>query len=79
MLDVAKLEASEIAVETISNLVTNMKKLVNNPKFSDVIFIVEGKEIHAHRAILVEQSEYFKAMLAGGMIEPQKSKIEIKD
>ena len=42
MLDVAKLEASEIAVETISNLVTNMKKLVNNPKFSDVIFIVEG-------------------------------------
>ena len=56
-----------------------MKKLVNNPKFSDVIFIVENKEIHAHRAILVEQSEYFKAMLTGGMIESQKSRIEIKD
>jgi hypothetical protein len=40
---------------------------------------VEGKEIHAHRAILTEQSEYFKAMLSGNMLESQKSRIEIKD
>lgn len=79
VLDVAKLEASEIASETIQNLVCNMKRLVNNHKFSDVIFVVEGRDIHAHKAILVEQSEYFKAMLSGGMIESQKSKIEIKD
>ena len=30
---------------------------------SDVTFLVEGKEIHANRAILAVRSEYFKVML----------------
>mmetsp|Transcript_28647 Transcript_28647/g.28289 ORF Transcript_28647/g.28289 Transcript_28647/m.28289 type:complete len:255 (+) Transcript_28647:353-1117(+) len=79
VLDVGKLEASEIAGEAVTNLITNMKKLVNNSTFSDVTFIVEGQEIYAHKAILVEQSEHFKAMFCGGMLESQQSRIEIPD
>lgn len=79
VLDVGKLEANEIAGEAVTNLIMNMKKLVNNALFSDISFMVEGQEIYAHKAILVEQSEHFKAMLCGGMLESQMKKIEIND
>jgi hypothetical protein len=35
---------------------SDMEALINNSDFSDVIFIVEGKEIHANRAILAVRS-----------------------
>ena len=35
----------------------------------DVIFIVEGQEVHANRAILAVRSQYFDALLFGGMSE----------
>lgn len=44
--------------------------LINNSKYSDVTFLIEGKEVHANRAILSVRSEYFKVMLySGGMRE----------
>ena len=46
-----------------------MKQLVNNSMLSDVSFIVEGREIFAHKIILVSQSEHFKAMFLSGMRE----------
>lgn len=29
-----------------------MRKIINNPTFSDVVFMVEAKPIYAHKAIL---------------------------
>lgn len=29
-----------------------MRKIINNPTFADVVFLVEGKQIFAHKAIL---------------------------
>jgi hypothetical protein len=37
--------------------------------FSDVIFVVEGERIHAHRAIVISRSPYFHRMFLGGMRE----------
>uniref|UniRef100_A0A7S1Z0K8 BTB domain-containing protein n=5 Tax=Ditylum brightwellii TaxID=49249 RepID=A0A7S1Z0K8_9STRA len=51
-------------------LVQDLQKLINRPELCDVTFLVEGKEIHANRAILAVRSEYFKVMLfSGGMRE----------
>ena len=41
--------------------------MINNPALSDVTFIVEDREIHACKAFLAARSEYFRAMLFGGM------------
>lgn len=52
ILDIGKLEENEINNEAINNLIVNMRKIINNPTFADVMFIVEGKPIYAHKAIL---------------------------
>jgi hypothetical protein len=51
-LDIGKLEENEINNEAVNSLITNMRKIINNSNFSDIVFIVEGKPIYAHKAIL---------------------------
>lgn len=51
-------------------LVSDFRRLINNPELADVRFNVEDKEVYAHRAVLAVRSEYFRVMLAtGGMRE----------
>jgi len=52
-----------------SNLVTELRKLVNNPMFADVTFLVEGERVYATRAHLAARSEHFRALFYGGMRE----------
>ena len=50
-------------------LVSDFQRLINNPELADVQFLVEGKIVHAHKAVLSIRSEYFRVMLCGGMRE----------
>jgi len=50
-------------------LVNDFCKLINNPELADVHFKVEGQDAYAHKAILAIRSEYFRALLCGGMRE----------
>lgn len=50
-----------------------------NGRRTDIIFLVEGKEIHAHKTILSITSDYFDSLFHSGMSESKKEKIEIKD
>lgn len=45
--------------------------------YSDVTFIVEGQRRPAHKVILAARSEYFRAMLYGGMAEANQSEIHL--
>ena len=59
----------------------DLRTLVNNPSFSDVTFTVEGKNVHAHRAILMARSDYFRAMFCDGLKEsksPHNQPIALK-
>lgn len=62
-------------------LVADLGSLVNNQAFfSDVTFIVEGRKIYAHRAILaVRNEDFFRAMLMGPLRESTESTITIPD
>ena len=50
-------------------LVSDFGRLINNPELADVRFVVEGKDVFAHRAVLACRSEYFRVLLTGGMRE----------
>lgn len=65
-------------VSVSSSFVNEMKKLVNNEEFSDVIFQVEDQPIYAHRAVLVQRSAHFSAMFRSGMREATERKVVIQ-
>jgi hypothetical protein len=52
-----------------SNLVDDLRKLINNPAFSDVTFLIENQPVYATRAHLAARSEHFRALFYGGMRE----------
>lgn len=57
-----------------AKLVSDFRRLINNPDLADVRFIVEDKDVYAHRAVLACRSEYFRVMLlTGGMREARAS------
>lgn len=55
--------------------------LFNQSDYSDIELIVESEQFYAHRIILAARSEYFRALLYGGLRESQQDnhKIEIKE
>lgn len=42
-------------------------------------FVVEEREIHAHRCVLVARSEYFAGMLCGQALEASLDRITLND
>ncbi len=65
MNDMYKCRLQPICVPR-SSLSDDFRRLINDSSTSDVCFLVEGKEVYAHRAILAVRSEYFQAMLFNG-------------
>jgi len=61
-----------------STLVNDMLTFVNHEALSDITFIVEGRELFAHRIMLL-RSPYFRAMLTGCMMESNLSTIHIEE
>ncbi|XP_066268242.1 kelch-like protein 20 isoform X6 [Branchiostoma lanceolatum] len=43
----------------------------------DVVLTVSGRSIPAHRGVLAEQSEYFRAMFSSGMLETTQLHVEV--
>lgn len=50
-------------MEHTCDLAERIGDLLLNEKYSDVVFIVDGEQLPAHRAILATSSEYFKYKL----------------
>lgn len=55
-----------------------MAQLCLNDDYSDVAFIVENQRLPAHRVMLAARSEYFRALLYGGLSESTQSEIHLK-
>ena len=54
-----------------------MAQLCLNSDYSDVTFLVENQRLPAHRVILAARSEYFRALLYGGLSESTQSEIRL--
>ena len=66
-------------VQHIHYLSDHIGALFLNDEYSDVALIVEGQCFRAHRVILAARSEYFRALLFGGMKESRLEDIELRD
>ena len=59
-----------------STLISDLHSFVNNHELSDIMFIVEGEKVYAHKFMLV-RSSYFRAMFLGDMKEAKQSTITL--
>ncbi len=80
-----KCEADEEIVDKIDSGVTfhQYQMLLPNGELagdhSDVRFVIEGRELQAHRAILSVRSEYFRALFKRSTWAPEQGPFVIKD
>nr|CAH0111776.1 unnamed protein product [Daphnia galeata] len=65
-------------VDHVRSLSDNFCALLSSDNYQDITLIVENQRIPAHKIILASRSEYFRALLFGGLLESQKSEIELK-
>ena len=68
-----------LQVQHIHFLSEHIGALFLNDEYSDVTLIVENNRFNAHRVILAARSDYFRALLYGGLKESQLNEIELKD
>lgn len=68
-------------VDHVSSLSENLGELVDSADYSDITLIVEDDKFQSHKVILAARSDYFRALLFGGMREsqPGTTEIELKD
>lgn len=62
-----------------SSFMSDMYRLINNPDHSDITFVVEGRPVYAHKAILSIRCDHFRAMFASGMKESRDAEIVLHD
>ena len=53
----------------------DLKEMVNDEEYSDVTFVVEGRQVHALRAVLAKRCEHFAAMFRSGMRECEEGAV----
>jgi len=56
-----------------------LDNLVDNKKFSDITFVVQGQRISAHRNILFAKSEFFASMFNSNVSEESALEITIPE
>uniref|UniRef100_A0A1Q3FF41 BTB/POZ domain-containing protein 9 n=1 Tax=Culex tarsalis TaxID=7177 RepID=A0A1Q3FF41_CULTA len=65
-------------IELTGRFSEQMAQLCMSYDYSDVTFIVEDEKLPAHRVILAARSEYFRALLYGGLSESSQHEIRLK-
>ncbi|KAF6778611.1 hypothetical protein AHF37_01952 [Paragonimus kellicotti] len=66
-------------IDHSADIAFSISGLYGNDQFSDVTLVVQGVQFKAHRIILAARSEYFRALLYGGLAESSRSIIHLND
>jgi len=62
-------DATSVTLRGPDSVCSDLKGLLNDESYADVIFVVDGEELRAHVAILAARCEYFRDMFRSGMAE----------
>lgn len=57
----------------------DFKSILNNGNFSDMTFVISGKELRAHKAFIGARSPVFAAMFSNECKESKENKVIISD
>ena len=57
-----------------STILADISAFVDNESLSDITFLIEGVQVHAHRLMLM-RCAYFRAMLEGGFKESTEQRV----
>jgi len=63
----------------LRKLSDDLLTILINEKDFDITFVVDGKDVGAHRTILSARSDYFESMFRSGMMETNSDRVMIKD
>jgi len=66
-------------VDDIPQLSQHIGRLYVSEEYSDMVLIVEGQRVPVHKVILAARSEYFRALLFGGLRESSQEEVELVD
>lgn len=66
-------------VHQVQDLSDQLAKLCLSDDYSDITLVVGSQRLPAHKVILAARSEYFRALLFGGMKESSQQEIELMD
>ncbi|XP_048507554.1 BTB/POZ domain-containing protein 9 isoform X2 [Athalia rosae] len=72
------LSPSSGEIEHIHSLSEDIGALYLSDDYSDVTLIVAGQRFNGHKVILAARSQYFRALLYGGLKESNQQEIELK-
>ncbi|EDW37022.1 GL25742 [Drosophila persimilis] len=64
-------------IDEIDSFVADMASLCMNEPYSDVEFLVEDQRLPGHRLVLATRSEYFRALLYGGLAESNQREVRL--
>jgi len=76
LVNIARARKINVPEKTI---LIDFEKMFNNQYLSDVIFVIEGKEMYAHKFMLQMRCEHFRGMFSSGLRESRSNKITITD
>ncbi len=71
-------ETSMGEVNHISILSDNLSSLYLSDNYSDLTLIIDNNRLPAHKVLLAARSDYFRALLYGGMKESHQKEVELK-
>ncbi|CAG8636496.1 9987_t:CDS:2 [Funneliformis mosseae] len=77
ILDSLEDSFSKLSLSSQPNMVT-FPQTLDQPDFSDIKFLIEGKIINAHQVILAERSHYFKTLIKNDWMLEIKNSIPVK-
>lgn len=60
-------------------IISNNKCILNESKYSDFVFIVQGKQFKVHKSILAAASPVFDKLFSADLIESRTNECDVKD
>lgn len=62
-----------------NQLSENFSELSMSMEYSDIVLVVQEQKLPAHKVVLAARSDYFRALLYGGMRESNQTEITLSD